>query len=79
VPQYSFRATNVASTKTDPFFVEEEAPYRNTYMSRREHKSWSWVSRRLKAGITVLAKASNNLIDRPTEANSELEEADNLG
>jgi hypothetical protein len=51
----------------DPSFVEEEAPFRNTYMSRREYKSWSWILRRLKPGMTVLAKATSNLTDRPTD------------
>jgi hypothetical protein len=37
-------------------FVEDEAPFRNTYVSRRESISWSWISRRLKPGMTVLAK-----------------------
>jgi hypothetical protein len=35
-------------------------------MSRREYKSLSWISRRLKPGITVLAKTSSSVIDRPT-------------
>jgi hypothetical protein len=47
-------------------FVEEEAPFRNIYMFRRVYKSWSLTSRRLKTGMTVLAKASNNLTDRLT-------------
>jgi hypothetical protein len=36
-------------------FVEEETPTRNTYMSARESISWSWILRRLKPGMTVLA------------------------
>jgi hypothetical protein len=28
----------------------------------------TWISRRLKPGVTVLAKANNNLIDRPDDA-----------
>jgi hypothetical protein len=43
-------------TQTDPSLVKEEAPSQNTYTSRRELKSWSWISRRLKPGMTVLAK-----------------------
>jgi hypothetical protein len=39
-------------------------------MSRREQKSWSWISRRVRPGMTVLAKASNNLTDRPTKGPS---------
>jgi hypothetical protein len=37
-----------------------------TYMSTREQKSWLWISRRLKPGMTVLAKTSSNLSDLPT-------------
>jgi hypothetical protein len=44
--------------KTDPSFIEEEAPFRNTCMPRREHKPWSWMSGRLKPGMTVLANDS---------------------
>jgi hypothetical protein len=36
-------------------------------MSRREQKPWSWISRRLKLEMTMLAKASSNLNDRPNE------------
>jgi hypothetical protein len=32
-------------------------------MSRREQKSWSWISRRLRTGLTVLVKANSNLTD----------------
>jgi hypothetical protein len=28
-----------------PLLVEEEAPFLNSYMSRREQNSWSWISR----------------------------------
>jgi hypothetical protein len=44
------------------------------YMSKRE-KSWSWISRRLKPGITVLAKASNTL----TNCSGSWEGEDTLG
>jgi hypothetical protein len=50
--------------KTNPSFIEEEAPFRNMHISRRESTSWSRVSRRLKPGITVLAKVSSNLTNR---------------
>jgi hypothetical protein len=46
--------------KNDPSFVEEEAPFRNMHMSKREEKSWSWFSRTLKPGMTVLTKTSSN-------------------
>jgi hypothetical protein len=36
--------------------VDEEAPLLNTDMSRREQKSWSWIWRRLKPGMSVLAR-----------------------
>jgi hypothetical protein len=49
--------------KTNPSFVEEEAPIRNMYVSKRELKFWSWILRRLKPGMTVLAKASSSLTD----------------
>jgi hypothetical protein len=40
------------------------------FVSKRELKSWSWISRELKPGMTVLAKASRNLTD--SEAGLEL-------
>jgi hypothetical protein len=58
---------NKCSTYTerpDSSFVKEEGLFRNTYMSRKEHKSKSQISRRLKPGIIVLAKASRNLTDQ---------------
>jgi hypothetical protein len=36
-------------------------------MSRKEQKSWSRISRRLKPGTAVLAKASSNLTHRSTK------------
>jgi hypothetical protein len=45
---------------------QEEAPFRNTYISKRAQKSWSWISRRLKPGMTVLVKASSSLTDQPS-------------
>jgi hypothetical protein len=36
-------------------------------MSRREQKSSSWISRRLKPEMTMLAKASSNLNYLPNE------------
>jgi hypothetical protein len=53
--------------KTDPSFVKEDALFRNTYMSRREYKSWSW---RLKRRMTLLVKANSNLTDLPTDSSS---------
>jgi hypothetical protein len=50
--------------------VEEEASFINTYMTRREQKSCSWISRRLKPGMTVLARAGSNLTDRPKSESS---------
>jgi hypothetical protein len=50
-----------------PHLVEEEPTLLNTYMSRREQKSWSWISRRLKPIITVLTRASSNLTERPID------------
>jgi hypothetical protein len=38
------------------------------YMSRREQKSWSWISRRVKPEMSVLVKTSSNLTDQPTKA-----------
>jgi hypothetical protein len=43
--------------------MEEETPFLKTCMSRKEHKSWSWISGRLKPGMNVQAKASINLTD----------------
>jgi hypothetical protein len=42
--------------KINTSLVEEEGPFLNTYMSRREQNSWSWISRTLKPEVTVLAK-----------------------
>jgi hypothetical protein len=42
--------------KADRSFVEEEAPSRKTYMSRRQQKPWSSISRRLNPGMAMLAK-----------------------
>jgi hypothetical protein len=42
-------------------------------MYGREQKSWLWISRSVKPRMSVLAKASNNLTDRPTDlANDQL-------
>jgi hypothetical protein len=62
--QYNKRSAY--TERLTPSFVEEEAPFRNTHMSRRKQKSRPWISRRLKPGMTVLAKARSNLTDRPT-------------
>jgi hypothetical protein len=40
-------------------------------MSRREQKSWSWILKKPKTGMIVLAKTSSNLTDRPTAVSSE--------
>jgi hypothetical protein len=57
--------------KTDHSLVEEEAPLLNTWMSRREKKSWSWIPTRSEAKLTELARVSSNLTDRPnSEASS---------
>jgi hypothetical protein len=48
-------------------FVEEEAPVLNAYMYKRKQKSWSHISTRLKPKMTVLARVSSNLTDRPTD------------
>jgi hypothetical protein len=47
-----------------PSLLKEKTPFLNAYMCRREQKSWSWSLRRLKPGMTALAKASSNLTDR---------------
>jgi hypothetical protein len=60
---YAFRnydTTNIAVTQKGLPIVEEEAPFSNTCMSRRDQIPWSWISRRLKPGMTVLAKPSSN-------------------
>jgi hypothetical protein len=63
---WNYGATDIEPhTKTDPSLVEEDAPFLKTYMSRREYKSWSWISRRLKPGMTVLAQASTNFTYGP--------------
>jgi hypothetical protein len=52
-----------------PPLVEEEAPFLNTYMSRREQKSWSWVSRRPEARNDCAGEGQqqfNRPTDRPT-------------
>jgi hypothetical protein len=68
---WNYSATYVVPPYEDgpppPPLVEEEVPLRNTYMSRREQKSWSWISRRLKPGMTVLTKTSRNLTVRPSQ------------
>jgi hypothetical protein len=51
--------------RTTSSFIEEEAPFQTMYMTRRESMSWSRISRRLKPGITVLAKVSSNSTNRP--------------
>jgi hypothetical protein len=56
-----------AYTQNDPSIIKQDVPFQNTYMSRREHKSWSWILRRLKPGMTVLAKPSSNLTNQPTK------------
>jgi hypothetical protein len=57
----NYGATNAMPTQNDRPLVEEEAPLLNMYISRREQKCWSWISRRLNPGMTVLTKASSNL------------------
>jgi hypothetical protein len=49
-----------------PPLVEEEAPLLNTYMSRREKRTWSWVSRRSEVRNDSAGETSSNLTDRPT-------------
>jgi hypothetical protein len=34
----------VTSSSQTPPLADEEAPLLNTYISRREQKSWSWIS-----------------------------------
>jgi hypothetical protein len=51
--------------RTGLSLVEEKAPFLNTYISRKEQKSWSRIARRLKAGMNALSKASRNLTHRP--------------
>jgi hypothetical protein len=41
--------TQLLHRKTDPSLVEEEATFLNTFMSRREHKSWSQILTRPEA------------------------------
>jgi hypothetical protein len=53
----------VQQRKTDPSFVEEVAPFGNTYMSRREHKSWSQISTRPEAKSDCAGEASSNFPD----------------
>jgi hypothetical protein len=42
----------------------EVTPFLTTQKSRTLLKSWPWISRRFKAGMTVLTKANSNLKDR---------------
>jgi hypothetical protein len=53
---------------TDPSFVEEKVPFQNTYMPRREEKSWSWLLRRLKPRMTVLSAAAVYPTDQLTDS-----------
>jgi hypothetical protein len=46
--------------KIDPFFVEEEARFLG-----EKNKSWSRISRRMKPGMTVLAKVRSNFTGPP--------------
>jgi hypothetical protein len=41
---------------------------RDTCMSRREQESWTWISTRLKPGMTVLVKANSSLTDQTTKS-----------
>jgi hypothetical protein len=43
------------------------------YMSKREQKSCSWISKKLKPALIVLTKASSNFSDRPLFAVSSWE------
>jgi hypothetical protein len=49
----------------DSYILFEEK--QKIWLPRREQISWSWILRRLKPGMTVLAKTSSNLTDRPTK------------
>jgi hypothetical protein len=51
--QSTVQQTQCLHSNNDPSFTEEEAPFRNMYMSRREQESWSWISRRLMPWMTV--------------------------
>jgi hypothetical protein len=69
---YSPFVTKVQQTqhlrrKTGELLRRREPPFRNTSMSTREQKSWSWISTRLTPGITALAKASSNSTYRPDD------------
>jgi hypothetical protein len=57
---------NFFFVKRFPFNIcsPTEAQFRNTHMSTREQKCWSWISKRLKPRTTVLVKASIKLSDR---------------
>jgi hypothetical protein len=58
---WNYGATNISlHRKTNSSFVEEEAAIGTTYMSKREYKSWSWILRRLKPEMSVLAKINTN-------------------
>jgi tellurite resistance protein len=37
-------------------------------MDPATEKSWSWISKRLKQGMTALAKASSKLTDQPRQS-----------
>jgi hypothetical protein len=44
VPRCNIRRTYIE--RPTPSFIEEQTPFRNTYISRREWKSWSRISMR---------------------------------
>jgi hypothetical protein len=71
-PQRAWRQDETASREVTPTLTDEESVSRdrcllrrNPDLSRREQKSLSWISRRHKSGMTVLAKTSSNLTGRP--------------
>jgi hypothetical protein len=58
----------VTSSSQTPPLIEEEATLPNTYTSRREQISLSWILMGFKKPtITALARASSNLTYQPTK------------
>jgi hypothetical protein len=52
------------SVQSVPRLYNENQMDKGMCMFKTELKSWPWVSRKLKPGMTVLAKASSNSTDR---------------
>jgi hypothetical protein len=57
------------------YLENRNSPISKHIHSRREWKSWSWISRRLKPGMTALARASSNLTDLPKSVSRESRES----